>query len=61
MFDEEGRKIQITEFPRNLAPLSVSDLHTYITELKAEIARVESEIGKKNASAAAADAFFKTE
>jgi len=60
MFDEDGRKINITEFPRNLEPLSVAELEAYIQDLKAEITRVESETAKKKASADAANSIFKS-
>lgn len=45
--------------PRNLDPLSVDELNTYIQELEAEIARVKAEIDKKQAHLSAASAFFK--
>jgi uncharacterized small protein (DUF1192 family) len=38
---------------------SVNDLRAYITELREEIARAEREIGKREASKAAADLFFR--
>lgn len=44
---------------RNLDDLSIDDLQEYITDLEGEISRVKSEIEKKKASKAAADAFFK--
>jgi uncharacterized small protein (DUF1192 family) len=37
----------------------VDDLRAYIAELRDEIARVEREIGKRDASKAAADLFFR--
>lgn len=45
--------------PRNLEPLGVTDLKTYIEELREEIARTEAEIAKKGRSRDAAEAFFK--
>jgi uncharacterized small protein (DUF1192 family) len=50
--------------PARLAPpkldlWGVRELEEYIEELKAEIARVEAEIGRKGSARAAADAFFK--
>lgn len=45
--------------PKNLSSLSVDELHEYIAEMKAEIARTEDEIKKKKASADAASLFFK--
>ncbi len=38
---------------------SVEELRAYIAELREEIARVEREIGKRDASKAAADLFFR--
>ncbi len=37
----------------------VEDLRAYIAELREEIARAEREIGKREASKAAADLFFR--
>ena len=37
----------------------VEELRAYIAELKEEIARAEREIGKREASTAAADTFFR--
>lgn len=45
--------------PKDLSRLSVGDLREYIDGLKAEIARAEAEIAKKNAARAGADGFFK--
>lgn len=59
MFDEE-EKPKITEFPRNLDNLSVSELEDYIQDLKAEIERVEGDKSKKQASQDAAAAVFKS-
>ena len=42
-----------------LDPLSVTDLRSYISELQAEIARVEVAIGKKDGARGFADSFFK--
>jgi uncharacterized small protein (DUF1192 family) len=44
---------------QDLALLSVSELAEHIGLLKDEIARMEEEISKKQASQAAANAFFK--
>ena len=49
---------------RRLAPLpldllGVAELQAYIDELRAEIARVEAEIGRKTSHRSAADAFFR--
>jgi uncharacterized small protein (DUF1192 family) len=45
--------------PKNLDAMSVDELKEYVAGLQGEIARVETEIAKKQASKAAADAFFK--
>jgi uncharacterized small protein (DUF1192 family) len=45
---------------KDLTRMSVGDLKEYIDELKAEIARAESEIGKKGKARAGADSFFKS-
>lgn len=42
-----------------LEPLAVAELEDYIGELRAEIVRVEAEIGRKRSHRSAADAFFK--
>ena len=39
--------------------LSISELHDYIAELRAEIIRAEADIVKKDLSRNAAEAFFK--
>ena len=45
--------------PLLLDSLGIEELRLYIDELKAEIARVEADIGRKNSHRSAADAFFK--
>ncbi len=60
MFDDDlPKKKPESEFPRNLENMSVGDLEEYITELNAEIARVQSDIEKKKASHDAAASVFK--
>tara|TARA_B100001093_G_C26414187_1_gene836903 strand:- start:90 stop:272 length:183 start_codon:yes stop_codon:yes gene_type:complete len=59
MFDDDLPKKHSGEFPRNLESLSVDELKNYITELKAEIQRVEQNIKAKEESQNAADSFFK--
>jgi len=44
---------------RNLEPLSIAELESYIAELKAEIVRTESAIAEKQAHRAAMDGLFK--
>lgn len=45
---------------KNLDEMSIDALGAYITDLKAEITRVEAAIAAKKAARAGADAFFKT-
>nr|WP_294512928.1 DUF1192 domain-containing protein [uncultured Rhodopila sp.] len=45
--------------PLLLDSLGIEELHAYIGELKAEIARVEFDITRKSSHRSAADAFFK--
>ncbi|HEX4191615.1 MAG TPA: DUF1192 domain-containing protein [Stellaceae bacterium] len=44
---------------RDLGPLSIAELETYITELKAEILRVENDIAAKRKQRGGAEALFK--
>ena len=60
MFDEDGRKIDIREFPAKLERYSVTDIAHYITELEQEIERCKSEMAKKKASQEAAASIFKS-
>jgi uncharacterized small protein (DUF1192 family) len=59
--DEDDRpKKKIThEIGQDLSLLSVKELGERIEILRAEIARLEADITKKNASRSAADLFFK--
>jgi uncharacterized small protein (DUF1192 family) len=45
--------------PLLLDSLGIEELRSYIDELRAEIARVETDIGRKSSHRSAADAFFK--
>ena len=45
--------------PLLLDSLGIDELRLYIGELKAEIARVEADIDRKQSHRSAADAFFK--
>jgi uncharacterized small protein (DUF1192 family) len=45
--------------PLLLDSLGIEELHGYIDELRAEIVRVEADIGRKSSHRSAADAFFK--
>lgn len=60
MFDEEGRKIDFgMQIGMSLESMSVAELENYISQLKLEIERVETEKEKLQSHNAAADAFFK--
>ena len=56
--DHESRKVKPQ--PRNLDPMSVEELTAYIDDLKAEIRRVEENMGKKKAHLVAAAGLFKS-
>jgi uncharacterized small protein (DUF1192 family) len=56
--DIRPKKTYLLEKPV-LDPLSVADLQDYIDQLKAEIARAEAAIGKKQGARGHADSFFK--
>jgi uncharacterized small protein (DUF1192 family) len=45
--------------PLLLDSLGIEELRGYIDELRTEIARVETDIGRKGSHRSAADAFFK--
>jgi uncharacterized small protein (DUF1192 family) len=45
--------------PLLLDSLGIEELRSYIDELKAEIVRVEADIGRKSSHRSAADTFFK--
>ncbi len=45
---------------KDLARLSIGDLHEYIAELKSEIARAEAAIASKGKARAGAETFFKS-
>jgi len=60
MFDEEGRKIDFgMQVGMSLEGMSVEELENYISQLKLEIERVETEKEKLKSYNAAADTFFK--
>jgi uncharacterized small protein (DUF1192 family) len=54
-FDPKTKRLK----PRLLDNMSVADLQNYIAQLRAEIARAEADIVKKDSHKSAADAFFK--
>ncbi len=60
MFDEDGRKIEIREFPAKLENHSVSEIESYIIELSQEIERCKAEVEKKKVSQDAANSIFKS-
>ena len=58
MFDEDGRKIDIVSFPRNMEGMSVEELEKYIIDLQSEIKRAKEDIEKKKAHQDAASQLF---
>ena len=59
-YDEEGRKIDFgQQIGMSLEGMSVNELDQYISNLKVEITRVETEKEKLQSHNAAADALFK--
>lgn len=59
MEEPEGPRVANRFAPPVIDRWGVEELGAYIAELRAEIARAEREIAKRNASKAAADLFFK--
>ncbi len=57
--DEDAPKPQRRLNPLPLDPLGVEELHTYIGELRGEIARAEAAIARKEAHRGVADSFFR--
>lgn len=57
--DEPAKKVRVHEIGQNLAALSVGDLQERIEQLKDEIHRLETELGTKDSTKAAAEALFK--
>jgi uncharacterized small protein (DUF1192 family) len=57
--DEEGPRPAARFSPLLLDRLAVDELESYISELRAEIARVEADIERKRSHRSAADSFFK--
>ena len=62
MFDEEIErpKVKAVFEPLNLENFSVDELEQYVADLESEVVRVKADMDKKKASAAAANAFFKS-
>lgn len=59
LFDDDLDPKTKKRKPRPLDLLSVPELKEYVTDLKAEIVRVEADIAKKEKSKSAAEALFK--
>ncbi|WP_203076897.1 DUF1192 family protein [Falsiroseomonas ponticola] len=59
MMEEEGPRPQNRFRPPVIDSWGVEELRAYIAGLREEIARAEREIGKREATKAAAAAFFK--
>ena len=57
--DDRPKKKIVHEIGQDLALLSVKELHERIALLKEEIARLEADIDRKQASRNVADQFFK--
>ena len=59
-FDDDLPKKKVThEIGQDLTLLSVAELNERIALLREEIARLETDIGRKQSSRASADQFFK--
>lgn len=59
MFEEEEIPPKRREIGVDLSPLSVDDLHQYIADLEAEIARVRVDIEAKQKHLSGAEALFR--
>ena len=60
IFEDEPRKVaRVHEIGQDLALLSVAELGERIGQLRAEIERLEAELSSKDATKAAAEAFFR--
>ena len=57
--DDRPKKKVAHEIGQDLTLLSVEELAARVSLLKEEIARLEADMGKKHATRAAADQFFK--
>jgi uncharacterized small protein (DUF1192 family) len=57
--DDRPKKKVAHEIGQDLTLLSVEELAARVSFLKEEIARLEADMGKKRATRAAADQFFK--
>ena len=59
MDEEELEPRRKTPKLRDLAPLAIAELETYITELESEIERVRNEIAAKRKQRGGAESLFK--
>jgi len=59
MMDDEAPRPREAFVPRVLDPMGEEELGAYIAELRAEIARAEAAIARRQAQKQAAAAFFK--
>lgn len=59
MFDDDNEPKKKAALVKNLEPMSVNELQSYIEDMKSEIMRVEEEIKRKKAHMAAAASIFK--
>jgi uncharacterized small protein (DUF1192 family) len=57
--DDKPKKKVVHEIGQDLTLLSVAELHERIGLMREEIARLEADIGRKQATRSAADTFFK--
>ena len=60
MLDDDNIPRNMPKKLRPLDKMSVTELDEYIAEMKAEITRVEQEIARKKAHAAAVSSLFKS-
>ncbi len=60
MFDDDISPPKKSGSVKNLEPMSLAELETYIKDLEAEIERTKVEIGRKSAHMSAASSLFKT-
>jgi uncharacterized small protein (DUF1192 family) len=58
--DDRPKKKVVHEIGQDLTLLSVAELQGRIALMREEIARLEADIGRKQATRSAADMFFKT-
>jgi len=59
MLEPDEPRAPIRPAAPNLDPMGVEELHAYIASLRAEIARAEAEIGRKQGHRSAAESVFR--